>query len=162
MAIVLLGTVLAALISVFESGHGAFGLGVTLILLVTVLFANFAEAVAEARGRGQAASLRAARRDLVARKLTGGCLADGETSVAAATLRPGDLVVVSEGEFVPADGEIVEGVATINEAAVTGDRRRCFARPAPTAPASSATPACCPTRSSCGSGLEPGQSSWTG
>ena len=121
MAVVLLGTVLAALISVFVPDHGAFGLGVTLILLITVLFANFAEAVAEARGRGQAASLRAARRDLVARKLAGDTLAQGETRVAAATLRPGDQVVVSEGELIPADGEIIEGVATINEAAVTGE-----------------------------------------
>lgn len=121
MAIVLLGTILSALITVAVPGNLAFGIAVTLILFVTVLFANFAEAVAEARGRGQAASLRAARRDLVARRLNGRTRAGGEARVAAATLRPGDRVIVSAGELVPADGEIVEGVATINEAAVTGE-----------------------------------------
>ncbi|WP_425481454.1 potassium-transporting ATPase subunit KdpB [Luteimonas suaedae] len=121
MAVVLLGTVLAALIAAFGPGSGGFGLAVTLILLVTVLFANFAEAIAEARGRGQAASLRAARRDLVARRLEGADRSAGESHIAATMLRPGDLVIVSEGELVPADGEIIEGVATINEAAVTGE-----------------------------------------
>jgi len=121
IAIVLLGTLLSALITAATPGNPAFGIAVTLILFVTVLFANFAEAIAEARGRGQAASLRAARRDLVARRLNGRTRAGGEARVAAATLKPGDLVIVSAGEFVPADGEIVEGVATINEAAVTGE-----------------------------------------
>ena len=121
IAIVLLGTLLSAMITAATPGNPAFGIAVTLILFVTVLFANFAEAIAEARGRGQAASLRAARRDLIARRLEGRTRASGETRVAAATLKPGDRVVVSAGEFVPADGEIVEGVATINEAAVTGE-----------------------------------------
>lgn len=118
MAVVMLGTILSALIAIFGEGNIAFGWAVTLILLVTVLFANFAEAVAEARGRGQAASLRNARRDLTARRLEG----DGrEESIAAAQLRPGDLVIVSAGELIPADGEIERGVATINESAVTGE-----------------------------------------
>jgi len=121
IAIVLLGTLLSALITAATPGNPAFGIAVTLILFVTVLFANFAEAIAEARGRGQAASLRAARRDLVARRLNGRTRTGGEARVAAATLKPGDRVIVSAGEFVPADGEIVEGVATINEAAVTGE-----------------------------------------
>lgn len=121
IAIVLLGTLLSALITIATPGNPAFGIAVTVILFVTVLFANFAEAIAEARGRGQAASLRAARRDLVARRLNGRTRAGGEVRVAAATLKPGDYVIVSAGEFVPADGEIVEGVATINEAAVTGE-----------------------------------------
>jgi len=118
MAVVLGGTLLSALITATVSTNVAFGVAVTLILFVTVLFANFAEAVAEARGRGQAASLRAARRDLVGRKLEG----DGrETRVPASQLRAGDRVIVSAGEFIPADGEIIKGVATINEAAVTGE-----------------------------------------
>lgn len=126
IAIVLLGTILSALITATSikdavPANFAFGSAVTLILFVTVLFANFAEAVAEARGRGQAASLRAARRDLVARRLNGKTRPSGETRVAAATLRTGDYVIVSANEFIPADGEIVEGVATINEAAVTGE-----------------------------------------
>ncbi len=118
MAVVLLGTVLAALFTFAWATDKVFGIAVTLILFVTVLFANFAEAMAEARGRGQAASLRAARRDLVGRRLddTG-----QETRVPASELRAGDRVVVSAGEFVPADGEIERGVATINEAAVTGE-----------------------------------------
>ncbi len=118
MAVVLGGTVLSALIAATTPVNIGFGISVTLILFVTVLFANFAEAVAEARGRGQAASLRAARRDLTARKLDG---RDQESRVPASQLRPGDRVIVSEGEFIPADGEIIRGLATINEAAVTGE-----------------------------------------
>ncbi|MBF6024327.1 potassium-transporting ATPase subunit KdpB [Lysobacter niastensis] len=119
--VVLIGTLLSALITFAVPGNFAFGIAVTVILFVTVLFANFAEAIAEARGRGQAASLRAARRDLVARRLNGKTRIGGETRVAAATLRPDDHVIVSAGGLIPADGEIVEGVATINEAAVTGE-----------------------------------------
>ena len=117
MAVVWLGTVLTAVATLAGWTGAGFGWSVTAILFLTVLFANFAEAVAEARGRGQAASLRRARKDLVARRLQGG----QETSVPAAELRPGDTVVVEEGQLVPADGEIIEGVATINEAAVTGE-----------------------------------------
>lgn len=121
MAVVAAGTLLALVLTL--SGHAQFGYGltVTAILLVTVLFGNFAEAVAEARGRGQAASLRRARQDLVARRLSAPHADAGETRVAAAELHPGDHVIVSAGEFVPADGEIVHGLATINEAAVTGE-----------------------------------------
>ncbi|TWI01892.1 K+-transporting ATPase ATPase B chain [Luteimonas cucumeris] len=119
MAVVMLGTILSALIAIFGAGNTTFGWTVTVILLLTVLFANFAEAVAEARGRGQAASLRSARRDLVARRLDGGI--GSEQRIPAAQLRPGDIVIVSAGELVPADGEIERGVATINESAVTGE-----------------------------------------
>jgi K+-transporting ATPase ATPase B chain len=117
MAVVWLGTVLTLVATLAGWTSAGFGWAVTLILFATVLFANFAEAVAEARGRGQAASLRSARKDLVARRLKDG----KESSVPAAELRPGDMVVVEEGQLVPADGEIVEGLATINEAAVTGE-----------------------------------------
>jgi len=110
---------LSALIAIFGAGQAGFAWAVTIILLVTVLFANFAEAVAEARGRGQAASLRNARRDLVARKLDAGF--GNENKIPASQLRAGDLVVVSAGELIPADGEIERGVATINESAVTGE-----------------------------------------
>ncbi len=121
MAVVAAGTLLALVLTL--SGHAqlGYGLTVTAILLVTVLFGNFAEAVAEARGRGQAASLRRARQDLVARRLSAPHADAGETRVAAAELHPGDHVIVTAGEFVPADGEIVQGLATINEAAVTGE-----------------------------------------
>ena len=118
MAVVWLGTVLTAVATLAGWTTTGFGWAVTGVLFLTVLFANFAEAVAEAHGRGQAASLRRARKDLVARRLD----AQGrESSVPAAELRPGDHVLVEEGQFVPADGEIVEGMATINEAAVTGE-----------------------------------------
>ncbi len=118
MAIVLLGTLLTLLISVTTPGAMGYGLLVSAILLVTVLFANFAEAVAEARGRGQASSLRAARKDLVARVRDD---AGNEKQVPASELRKGDIVIVSEGELIPADGEIIKGIATVNEAAVTGE-----------------------------------------
>ncbi len=126
MAVVAAGTLLAALITASGLAPLGFGVAVTAILLVTVLFANFAEAIAEARGRGQAASLRRARRDLIARRieLPAGANPDRrgtEARIPAAELHPGDLVVVSAGELVPADGEIEHGLATINEAAVTGE-----------------------------------------
>lgn len=121
MAVVWLGTLVTAGFTLAGRAAPGFGWTVTALLFVTVLFANFAEAVAEARGRGQAASLRRARKDLVARRLRGENGRDGETSIPAAELRPGDVVIVSAGELVPADGEIVRGLATINEAAVTGE-----------------------------------------
>ncbi|AVP58213.1 potassium-transporting ATPase subunit KdpB [Pulveribacter suum] len=118
MAVVWLGTLVTAAATIAGWTSTGFGWAVTLILLITVVFANFAESVAEARGRGQAASLRRARKDLVARRLD---KSGRETSVPAADLRPDDRVVVEEGQLIPADGEIVEGLATINEAAVTGE-----------------------------------------
>ena len=121
MAVVMAGTIVAAIVTLTGNAPLGFGLAVTAILLVTVLFGNFAEAVAEARGRGQAASLRRARQDLVARRLAAPQPRADEAQVAAAELRPGDHVIVSAGELVPADGEIVQGLATINEAAVTGE-----------------------------------------
>ncbi|HEY9254202.1 MAG TPA: potassium-transporting ATPase subunit KdpB [Stenotrophomonas sp.] len=121
MAVVMVGTLLAALLTLAGQTPAAFGWTVTVILFVTVLFGNFAEAIAEARGRGQAASLRRARKDLIARRVDSELAGARETAVAAAELRPGDHVIVSAGEFIPADGEIVRGLATINEAAVTGE-----------------------------------------
>ncbi len=120
MAVVWGGTILTAFMTLAGKTAPGFGWAVTGVLFATVLFANFAEAVAEARGRGQAASLRQARKDLFARRLAS---ADSPewTRVAAAELRPGDHVEVSAGELVPADGEIVEGLAMVNEAAVTGE-----------------------------------------
>ena len=120
MFVVLVGTVLTTGLSLQAMAKGqpwAYTLVVALILFVTVLFANFAEAVAEARGRGQAASLRAARSQLVGRRWRNGQY----EYLPAAELRPDDIVVVSANEQIPADGEIVEGVASINEAAVTGE-----------------------------------------
>lgn len=121
MAVVWLGTVLAALLTASGVSEPAFGCAVTALLFVTVLFANFAEAVAEARGRGQAASLRRARKDLVARRIANMQNIANAATVPGPDLKQGDLVVVSAGEIIPADGEIVQGLATINESAVTGE-----------------------------------------
>ncbi|MGG6463035.1 potassium-transporting ATPase subunit KdpB [Solilutibacter silvestris] len=118
MAIVLLGTLLSVVTSFAIPGALGYGLAVSAILFITVLFGNFADAVAEARGRGQASSLRAARKDLVARRLDD---SGSEARIAATELRKGDRVIVSEGELIPADGEIIHGLASINEAAVTGE-----------------------------------------
>jgi K+-transporting ATPase ATPase B chain len=121
MAVVMAGTLVSLLITLTGNAPLGFGLAVSAILLLTVLFGNFAEAVAEARGRGQAASLRTARKDLIARKVDTALPGAGEISLPASDLKAGDYVVISAGEFVPADGEIVRGLATINEAAVTGE-----------------------------------------
>jgi K+-transporting ATPase ATPase B chain len=121
MAVVWLGTVLTAVLTLAGKAAPGQGWAITALLFVTVLFANFAEAVAEARGRGQAASLRRARQDLVARRVSSALNGASATTIPAAELRPDDLVVVSAGEIVPADGEIVKGLATINESAVTGE-----------------------------------------
>ncbi|MCU4360245.1 MULTISPECIES: potassium-transporting ATPase subunit KdpB [Acinetobacter] len=120
MAIVWLGTVVTGICTILGYTTLLFGLVVTAILFITILFANYAEAVAEARGRGQASSLRAARENLTARRLNS--LTDRQaTQVAATKLHLNDFIEVHAGELVPADGEIVEGFATINESAVTGE-----------------------------------------
>ena len=90
---------------------------VTVWLWFTVLFANFAEAVAEGRGKAQAESLRRMRKDIEARKLVEG----KETRVPASSQRKGDLVVVEAGQFIPGDGEVVEGIASVDESAITGE-----------------------------------------
>jgi K+-transporting ATPase ATPase B chain len=88
-------------------------------LWFTVLFANFAEAVAEGRGKAQAASLRRARKETMARRLGNG----REEKVPAPTLQKGDLVVCETGDIVPADGDVVEGIASVDEAAMSGGDR---------------------------------------
>ncbi|WP_018973802.1 potassium-transporting ATPase subunit KdpB [Rudaea cellulosilytica] len=98
-----------------------FILGVALWLWFTLLFANFAEAIAEGRGKAQAASLRGARKDVVANKIPSLDRRDAITVGAAHDLRKDDLVIIKAGEFIPGDGEIVEGAATVDESAVTGE-----------------------------------------
>ncbi|MBI1208784.1 MAG: potassium-transporting ATPase subunit KdpB [Azospirillum sp.] len=93
---------------------------ICLWLWLTVLFANFAEAVAEGRGKAQAASLRRSRTDTTARRLRA-VDADGWEPVPAAGLRSGDLVAVAAGEPIPADGDVVAGIATVDESAITGE-----------------------------------------
>jgi potassium-transporting ATPase ATP-binding subunit len=94
---------------------------VSVWLWFTVLFANFAEAMAEGRGKAQAASLRKARRDLQAKRLPRADHGAPYDLVSASALRRGQLVLVEAGDFIPADGEVVEGVASVNEAAITGE-----------------------------------------
>ena len=120
MAIVWLGTIVTFISTILGKADLVFGLLVTLILLITVLFANYAEAIAEAKGRGQASSLRQARQNLTARRIANLQDTDG-VQVAATVLKPNDLIEVRAGELIPSDGEIVYGFATINEAAVTGE-----------------------------------------
>lgn len=119
MACVWVGTVLTIAATLMGNASLGFGLLISLILLVTVLFANYAEAVAEAKGRGQAASLRQARENLTANLLSE--LNTSPSLIAANLLKKDDLVIVKAGEIVPADGEIIKGFATINESAVTGE-----------------------------------------
>ncbi|TWA60831.1 K+-transporting ATPase ATPase B chain [Azospirillum baldaniorum] len=99
------------------AGGIGFSLQIVLWLWFTLLFANFAEAVAEGRGKAQAASLRRTRTETTAKRLAG----EGWESVPATLLKPGDLVLVEAGDLIPSDGEVVEGVASVNEAAITGE-----------------------------------------
>ncbi|PAU82021.1 K(+)-transporting ATPase subunit B [Halovibrio salipaludis] len=120
MFVVAVGTVVTALLAGAHMTQGVpFGMDLAIagILLVTVLFANGAESIAEARGKAQAGALRATRENLQARKVTD----KGEESIAAGDLRKGDRVRVRPDELIPGDGEIVEGASTINESAVTGE-----------------------------------------
>ena len=99
-------------------GGFGFGLQITLWLWFTVLFANFAEAVAEGRGKAQADTLRKARAETQARCLRdNGCI----ETLPGSKLRAGDTVLVSAGEFIPGDGEVIEGVASVDESAITGE-----------------------------------------
>lgn len=119
MACVWVGTILTIVATLLGHAGLGFGLILSLILLVTVLFANYAEAVAEAKGRGQAASLRQARENLTANRILD--LNAVPNTISANLLKKDDLVIVKAGEIVPADGEIIQGFATINESAVTGE-----------------------------------------
>ena len=95
-----------------------YNLVVSIILLITVLFANFAESVAEGRGKAQAASLKKTQKETQAHLLD----ADGnETIVSSSELKKGDVVLVSAGEIIPNDGEVIEGIASVDESAITGE-----------------------------------------
>lgn len=116
MFVVLIGTIVTLAESIAHPG--VFDWSITVWLALTVLFANFAEAIAEGRGKAQADTLRRMRADTEARRLR----ADGtEERVAAADLVKGDVVVCEAGDIIPSDGEIVEGLASIDESAITGE-----------------------------------------
>ncbi|MGO4566818.1 potassium-transporting ATPase subunit KdpB [Rhizobium sp. 2YAF20] len=101
-------------------GNLAFTLQINIWLWFTVLFANFAEAVAEGRGKAQAESLRKSRTETQAKLLTGTSRTEF-TLVAGTSLKVGDIVIVDAGDIIPSDGEVIEGVASVNEAAITGE-----------------------------------------
>ena len=126
MFLVWVGTIVTALVTIEPNLFGVtrdnnprlFNGLITIILFLTLLFANFAEAVAEGRGKAQADSLRATKSDVVARKL----LPDGSIQeVNSATLRRGDQIKVIAGDVIPADGEVIAGVASVDESAITGE-----------------------------------------
>jgi len=127
MFVVFVGSILttiigigAALGEIRNEGSPGFIIAVAIWLWLTVLFANFAEAVAEGRGKAQAATLRSMRRHVHAKKLFSNKKSEYQT-VEAGALRKGDVVLVETGDIIPADGEIIEGVASVNESAVTGE-----------------------------------------
>jgi len=111
---------LQALVGYGEAPAG-FILAISLWLWFTVVFANFAEAMAEGRGKAQADTLRRSRRDVLAKKLSRPQHGADFTAVSAATLHQGDVVVVEAGDFIPSDGEVMEGIASVDESAITGE-----------------------------------------
>src|SRR5437660_12928552 len=126
MFVVYVGSILTTLLwlqAVVGTGEAPawFIFWVTVWLWFTVLFANFAEAMAEGRGKAQAASLRRARRDLQAKRLARPERTARVDVVAASALRKGTVVLVEAGDFIPADGEVIEGVEFVNEAAINSE-----------------------------------------
>ena len=116
--ITLLLTFVPTLFGAEDVGLRAYDLIVCVTLLVTVLFANFAESVAEGRGKAQAASLKKTQKDTRARLLDEN---GSETVVSSSELKKGDVVLVSAGEVIPGDGEVIEGIASVDESAITGE-----------------------------------------
>jgi K+-transporting ATPase ATPase B chain len=126
MFVVYVGSILTTILflqSLFGRAEAqpAFILQVTVWLWFTVLFANFAEALAEGRARAQAETLRAARRDVMARKLDQPRHGARWEQVPGSTLRIGDVVLVEAGDFIPSDGNVIDGVASVDESAITGE-----------------------------------------
>ena len=104
-----------------KDAPSGYTLAIAIILWFTVLFANFAEAIAEGRGKAQADSLRASRKDVDAHKIPSAEQKDNITVVPSAMLKKGELVIVKAGEQIPADGEVIEGAASVDESAITGE-----------------------------------------
>jgi K+-transporting ATPase ATPase B chain len=122
MFIVEIGAVWSTVLAIKQSSF--FGWAIVFWLWLTVLFANLAEAVAEGRGKAQADTLRRAKTDTMARRLVGwqpGMAAAAEEPVAAPLLQQGDFVVVEAGQVIPGDGDVVDGIASVDESAITGE-----------------------------------------
>ncbi len=126
MFVVQVGSVLTTLLF-FQAviGHGEMSAGfifaIAAWLWFTVVFANFSEALAEGRGKAQAEALRRARRDTAAKKLSKPQHGTSYTTISASQLRKGDIVQVQAGDFIPGDGEAIEGIASVDESAITGE-----------------------------------------
>ena len=126
MFLVYLSAILTSILFVLslagiQDASSGYTLGIAIILWFTVLFANFAEAIAEGRGKAQADSLRSAKKDVEAHKIPSLDKKEKAESVSSATLKKGDLVLVNTGEQIPADGEVIEGAASVDESAITGE-----------------------------------------
>src|SRR5450755_2828059 len=128
MFVVLVGSVLITGLWLAQLGGGlasegrpGFVLAIALWLWATLLFANFAESLAEGRGKAQAASLRSSKRDVMARRFPGGRSDQSYVTVASSALRRGDVVLVEAGDTIPGDGEVVWGTASVDESAITGE-----------------------------------------
>ncbi|OWA35495.1 K(+)-transporting ATPase subunit B [Saccharibacillus sp. O16] len=123
MFVVEIGFLVTLLLCVLPNAFGGtvprwFNIVTTIILLLTLLFANFAEALAEGRGKAQADSLKKTKKDISANKLSS---SGAIKTVPASELRKGDFVVIAAGELIPGDGEVVEGLASVDESAITGE-----------------------------------------
>jgi K+-transporting ATPase ATPase B chain len=126
MFVVYLGSLLTTVLWLQALGDSSeepagFVLAIALWLWFTVLFANFAEAVAEGRSKAQAAFLRTAKRDIAAKKLDEPRYGSNYSRVAGSSLRKGDVVLIEAGDFVPGDGDVIEGIASVDESAITGE-----------------------------------------
>lgn len=122
MFVVEVGFVITLIFTFFPGALGGevspwFNATVSIILLLTVLFANYAEALAEGRGKAQADSLKNSKKDSIAKKIANGTI----MNVPSTDLRKGDIVIVSQGELIPGDGEVIQGIASVDESAITGE-----------------------------------------
>lgn len=116
-------TTILWIVSLFglKDASSGYTLAIAIILWFTSIFANFAEAIAEGRGKAQADALRASKKDVEAHKIPSAQKKDTVTNVSSAALKKGDIVIVKAGEQIPADGEVIEGAASVDESAITGE-----------------------------------------
>jgi len=126
MFVVYVGSILTTALffqALLDKGEAPLGfiLHITIWLWLTVLFANFAEAIAEGRAKAQAEALRGTRKDVPARRLSTGKRGGAVMTIPAMSLRKGDVVQIDQGEVIPGDGEVIEGAATVDESAITGE-----------------------------------------
>ena len=119
-AILTSGLWIVSLFGLKDASSG-YTLAIAVILWFTCIFANFAEAIAEGRGKAQADALRASKKDVEAHKIPSADKKDQVTAVSSATLKKGDIVIVKAGEQIPGDGEVIEGAASVDESAITGE-----------------------------------------